>query len=223
MEVFFYRHVYNGYGGGMVYSPIGDLLELRLDDYGEAITSFHIEAYLRSATYNPLPTLEGLFKQYHAYLEKLPKITFHRKLRRVTIEFESKVRTAEDEESRRVSVETTNAAMREFTTILPLLEKRLKKGDDFDYPRFISDANRLLSQGFATEEEIQSIQAQAKRNARLSVPPRIRGNCLRLIGASSTRRRGKFWMTRSSGNVRTTLHRTATTRERTYWPTTGSG
>lgn len=151
----------------MVYSPIGDLLELRLDDYREAITSFHIEAYLRSATYNPLPTLEGLFKQYHAYLEKLPKITFHRKLGRVTIEFESKARTAEDEESRRVSVETTNAAMREFTTILPLLEKRLKKSDDFDYARFISDANRLLANGFSSEEEIQSIQAQAKEKRRV--------------------------------------------------------
>ena len=162
MEIFFFSHSYNRYGGSIVYSPIGDLLEVQLDDYGMAIRFFAIEACLRSATYNPRPTLESLFEKYHKYLEKLPKITFHRKLGRVKIEFESKVRTAEDEESRRASVETTNAAMLEFTTILPMLEKRLKKSDDFDYARFVSDASRLLSQGFASEEEIQCIRARAK-------------------------------------------------------------
>jgi hypothetical protein len=104
MEIFFYSHGYNQYGGSNIYSPIGNLLELRLDDYGEAITSFHIEAYLRSATYNRRPTLEASFEKHHRHLEMLPKITFLRRLRRVTLDFESKVTTAEDEASRRVSV-----------------------------------------------------------------------------------------------------------------------
>jgi hypothetical protein len=163
MEVFFFSNSYNRYGGGMVYQPIGDLLAVHLGNYGEAIGTFNITAYLRSATYNPLPTLETLFKKHHRNLEKLPKITFHRKLRRVKIEFESKVRTAEDEECRRRSVEATNAAMEEFRTILPLLETRLKKSDAFDYPRFIS-ATRLLSKGLASDDEIQGI---AKMRAKL--------------------------------------------------------
>ena len=145
-----------------VFSPIGDLLELRLDNYGDAVSTFNIVACLRSATHNPRPTLESLFEKHHKYLATLPKIAFHRKLRRVTIEFESKVRTAEDEASRRFSVEIINAAMLEFNTILPLLEKRLKKNHDFDCSRFFSDANRLLSQGFGSEEEIERIKAQAK-------------------------------------------------------------
>lgn len=162
MKIYFFSRCYNQYGSSNIYSPIGHLLELRLGDYGEAIGIFSFLAYLRSATYNPLPTLEPLFEKHHKYLETLPRIIFRRKQRTVKIEFESKVQTAEDEASRRVSIETINAAMLEFKTILPLLEKRLKKSDDFDYSRFISDANRLLSQGVASEKEIKDIEAQTK-------------------------------------------------------------
>ena len=164
MVFYFFIRCYNVYGSDLVYSPIGDLLDLRLADYGEAIRTFAIEAHLRSATYNPLPTLEEMFEEHHRRLEKLPRITFLRKLRQVKIGFESKVRTAEDErvERGRYSVETTNAAMREFTTVLPLLGRRLEQSDDFDYPRFISDANRLLIQGFASEEEIRLVAAGVK-------------------------------------------------------------
>ncbi len=162
MVFYFYSHTYCQYGGSNVFSPVGDLLQLRLADYGEAIQTFSILAYLRSATYNPRPTLEGLFKQHHDHLTKLPTISFHRKLRKVKIDFESRATNAEDEESRRYSLDATNAAMQEFITILPLLEKRLKKSDDFDYPCFVTDATRLLTQGFASEDEIRLVSAQAR-------------------------------------------------------------
>jgi hypothetical protein len=125
MEIHFFSHGYNSYGGSNVYSPIGALLELRLANYGKAIQTLDFEAYLRSATNNPRPTLEGLYKQYHEYLAKLPKIIFQRKLKRFKIEFESKVMTAEDEKHRHFTVETINAAMREFTIVLPLMQQRL--------------------------------------------------------------------------------------------------
>ena len=52
--------------------------------------------------------------------------------------------------------------MREFTTVLPLVQQRLKKSDDFDYPRFIADATRLLTQGYASLEEIEAVRTQRK-------------------------------------------------------------
>ncbi len=162
MEFFFFSRWHNKYGGSNVYSPIGNLLELRLDRYGEAIQTFEFEAYLRNATYKRFRTMLGLYTQHHEYLTKLPKIAFHRKRKKLRIEFESKVMTAEEEESRSWTIETINAAAREFVTILPLIERRLKKSDDFDYARFMADATRLLTQGFASEEEVAAICAQAK-------------------------------------------------------------
>ena len=162
MEFFFFSRWHNKYGGSNVYSPIGDLLELRLDQYGEAIQTFDFEAYLRNATYKCFHMMLDLYEQHHEYLTKLPKVAFHRKRKKLTIEFESKVMTAEEEESRSWTVETINSAAREFAAILPLIEKRLKKSDDFDYARFTADATRLLAQGFASQEDVEAVCAEAK-------------------------------------------------------------
>ena len=77
MKIYFFIRAYNAYGGGsVVYSPICDLLELRLGNYGEAIQTFDWLAYLRSATYIQYHTMEGLYRQHHEYLAKLPKLVF---------------------------------------------------------------------------------------------------------------------------------------------------
>jgi len=47
-----------------------------------------------------------MYKQHYEYLAKLPKLVFERKRKRFKIDFESKVTTAEDAESRLFSVET---------------------------------------------------------------------------------------------------------------------
>jgi len=98
MEIFFFSHSYNRYGGSIVYSPIGDLLEVQLMTT-EWQLGFSPSSLLAKCDLQSPPDVGIVFEKYHKYLEKLPKITFHRKLGRVKIEFESKVRTAEDEES----------------------------------------------------------------------------------------------------------------------------
>ena len=87
MEVLLQTRTYNMSGGSAIFSFVGDQLMLELGNYGEAVTSIEVTVYLRSPTRNPLPTLEGLFDQYHEYLRKLPTVTFRRKLNRVEIEF----------------------------------------------------------------------------------------------------------------------------------------
>ena len=161
----FGRYGDSRYGWSTVYSPIGDLLQVQLADYGSAIETFLIVAYLLSAPNTPPPTPE-----YHEYLATLPKVAFQRKRKRVRIEFVSTTRTGEDDESNRFSVEATNAAMVELSTLVPMIEKRLKRGDDFDYARFIADSTQVLLRGFASEEEIAgiSVEARQKRMAALA-------------------------------------------------------
>jgi uncharacterized protein YfeS len=53
--------------------------------------------------------------------------------------------------------------MAEFSTILPLIAKRLKKSDDFDCVRFLTDATRVLMREFKSEEEIKRVSVEARQ------------------------------------------------------------
>ena len=75
MEFLVQTRTYNTYGASCMYSFVGDQLMLQLGEYGGAVKSLYVTAYLRSPTRNPRRTLEGLFDQYHEYLKKLPTIT----------------------------------------------------------------------------------------------------------------------------------------------------
>jgi uncharacterized protein YfeS len=168
MEFIGMSKAYDKYGVSNIYSPIADLLEVHLtSDYGSAVESVYFSAFLSSVSQKPRPTLEELFRQFHEYLDKLPKVTFRRKLKRIEIEFLSHKFIAEDDKSNKVSADKCNTAAEEVAGMLPLLKKRIKPADDFEGDRFLADATRLLATKIDAVEEWTKLEelAKAKRLA----------------------------------------------------------
>ena len=163
MEVIVYTRTYNTFGGSAIFSFVGDQLMVQLGEYGGAVNSIEITAYLRSPTRNPLPTLEGIFDRYHEYLKSLPKITFWRKLKRVEIGFLSDSFTVTDKEGWHPSVEKSFVAAREVSEVLPLLKKRVKPDDDFETARFLMEASEALSRKPSSLDEWEKIGERAKQ------------------------------------------------------------
>jgi len=114
-------------GASSFFSPVADLLMMRLTcHYDRAVESIYFTAFLRSGGDSPWPTLEGLFHQFHGYLDKLPKITLRRKLKRIEIEFLSQNFVADDDESNRLFPEKCHTAGKEVVEALALMTKRIK-------------------------------------------------------------------------------------------------
>jgi uncharacterized protein YfeS len=163
MEFLGLSQAYDRYGASSIYSPVANLLMVCLtSDYGSAIESIYFTAFLRSGTQKARPTLEGLFRQFHAYLDKLPKVTFRRKLKRVEIEFLSQNFVADDDESNKLSAEKCNTAGEEVSKALSLLTKRIKPSDDFDLDRFLPDVSRLMTTKIESMEEWDRLRGEAK-------------------------------------------------------------
>lgn len=163
MEVLVQTRTYNRSGSSAIFSFVGDQLMLELGEYGGAVTSIEITAYLCSPTRNPRPTLEGLFDQYHEYLKKLPTVTFRRKLNRVEIGFLSQHFNAADLEGWKPSVEKSHIAALEVAKALPLLKKRLKRDDEFDTDRFLKEATEVLNRKLGSMDEWDAIREKAKQ------------------------------------------------------------
>jgi uncharacterized protein YfeS len=163
MEFLGMSQAYDKYGGSSFYSPVADLLLLRLTgNYGGAVDSVYFTGFLRSEHQRPRPTLERLFQQFQGFLDKLPKVTFRRKLKRIEIQFASQAFTADDDKSYRLSVEKCHRAGTEVAAALTLITKRIKPTDDFDVKRFLNDANVLLATDIGTVEEWEIVRKEAK-------------------------------------------------------------
>lgn len=138
---------YNGGGGSVFFSVVGDLLTVRLGDYGAAVESIEMYAALASRTRKVAnPSLRGMFNDWHQkFLKTRPYVAFRRNLKRAEIGFRSEHFFAEDEEHGRPSTKEYNLAAEEVAAALPLLKKRIKSSDDFDVDRFLAEAIRLLT------------------------------------------------------------------------------
>jgi uncharacterized protein YfeS len=162
MEIMGEARTYNVSGGGAWFSFVGDLLTIRLGQYGAAIESIRLIACLPSRTRQFRPSLEKIFDQFHEFLKKLPKVS--RRSKRVEILFRSEHFTAEDRDGWKPTVEKCNAAAGEAAAALPLLKKSIKSSDEFDVDRFLADASRLLATKIDSMEEWESIRRQAKES-----------------------------------------------------------
>jgi uncharacterized protein YfeS len=174
MDITILHRTYNCYGGCIVFSPVADLLSLRLGEYGEAVQSIDILAWLRIVDCDLYTDVENMFhRDFYTYIATLPKTTFRRKKKCLDLEFVSKAITAEDSESYQLSVEKCNRALADIAAALPLLGTRLKKNDHFDFATFLADAQRILGKPFTSEAEIRQIEEDAKdkREAELATKP----------------------------------------------------
>ena len=164
MQVSVVKQTYDSFGGTAIHSFIGDLLTVRLGDYGTAVKEIDITACFRHSNRKPKPTLEDLFDEFHGDLDSLPRITFQRKAKRIKIEFASDNFTAEDDVGRRKpTLKNCQVAAREIAALLPLIQKKIKSGDKFDIQSFVSDAEAILSAKIKSVKEWKQIGRQAEK------------------------------------------------------------
>ena len=161
MIIYGLRAQYSEGGGSAIFSYVTNLLTVRLGHYGSAIEAIWITVFLRDRTRDPSVALQKLFDDFHEYLPRLPKITFHRRLKRVDIQFASKQFDSEDERGWLPSVDKCNRGMGEVLEALALLKKRVKPSDDFDITRFLADATQLLTTRIESTDEWTRIGEQA--------------------------------------------------------------
>jgi uncharacterized protein YfeS len=164
MQVSVIRQTYDSLGGIAVHSFIGDLLTLRLGNYGSGLKEIDITVCFRHAKRNPKPTLEDLFDDFHKYVKTLPRTTFYRRAKRIEINFLSDNFTAEYEESgRKPTLKDYQTAAKEIAALLPLIQKKLKPKDKFDIQSFIADAEAILSSKVKSLDEWKKIGRQADK------------------------------------------------------------
>ena len=159
MDVACYQQSYNSYGGSSLFGPVGDVLSLKLGEYGPGVQKIEITAFLRSPG-PPRKTLEDLYRQFHAGLPRLPRVVFYRQRKTITIHYLSQFT---DEDTRAVSAKQKRVAAREIAVALQLIRTKVKSSDDFDAERFLKDAEALLSQTRSAEEWKQIAEAAREK------------------------------------------------------------
>lgn len=163
MDISVSQSHYNGTGGSVFFSVVGDLLTVRLGNYGTAVEFIEITACLASRTRKlSHPSLREMFNDWHQkFLKTLPFVAFRRNLKRIEISFRSEHFYAEDEEVGRPSTKKYNQVAEEVAAALPLLKKRFKPTDDFNLERFLADATRLLTTKISSMGEWKRIEKEA--------------------------------------------------------------
>jgi uncharacterized protein YfeS len=169
MEISVYFSTYGAHGGQVTLSLVGGFLSQEAPDFGDGLRSIELTMHFRSLG-PPRKTLESLFEQFHASLERLPRITFKRQKCQAEIAFHSELATDRELETRQPSLSLFCGACREVVANIRALRRRLRKEDHFDFPAFENWLDKRLAQLPATFEELTRIQGtiEAARKAKLA-------------------------------------------------------
>src|SRR4051812_16055214 len=126
MEFIGFAHSYKSYGGSRIYSPVADLLLLRMkDDYGAAVQSIYFTVHLKSESHKAPSNVAG-FPEFFRNLDKLPKVTFRRRLNRIELQYLSQQFVAEDDRTRKsLPADKCNTACKEVAEALTLISNRI--------------------------------------------------------------------------------------------------
>lgn len=158
----------NRAGGGTspvdrFYRSVGDLLTLRLGDYGASVRSVAISVYFQRRL-RPGQTPSGAVITANAWLAKLPQTTFRKSERQLEVSAPS---GAPESQGGRPAMEEVRQAAEDVASAVGSLRRGKRKYDDFDVVRFVADATEILSNLPETYAEIASMSdvAIAKRFA----------------------------------------------------------
>jgi hypothetical protein len=206
MDVSVLFRTYNSYGAQWGLTDAGRYLTDETGNYGSALAEIELIACFRSSG-PPLPTLEDLLAQFDHHLERLPKVGFQRKQKRITINYESRLPAVDKMFPRHPDFFARfESALLEAAETLRLIERRLKKDDDFDLGRFTADIDRAVTQRpptphalLARLEELDKRQREARQRAIVDIAP---------VKAGLRKGRGTLWlMVPIESRFRTDEHR----------------
>lgn len=172
MEVIISHRLYNVFGGHKSISLVSELLEYKMPNFGDAIQKIDITVHF----YHDAPAsknLEKLQEEFHKNLDKLPKCTFFRKKKRLSLEIEGKFATGcEIDRSRKppiiINPVWVKATLETIISFVPIIKPKIKKTDNFDFSKFAAYLNATLNTMPDSVEELESIRdivAQRKKEA----------------------------------------------------------
>ncbi|WP_137226892.1 hypothetical protein [Shewanella sp. MEBiC00475] len=172
MDITVSHRLYNSFGGHKSISLVSALLEYEMPDFGDAIQEIDITVHF----YHDGParnTLEKMQEEFHKNLEKLPKCTFSRKKQRLSLEIEGKFTTGYEIERNKKPLIQVNpawvkATLEEIIGFAPIINPKIKKTDNFDFPAFEVYLNSTLSTIPDDVEELENIRdivAQRRKEA----------------------------------------------------------
>ncbi|MGJ8682951.1 hypothetical protein [Paraglaciecola sp.] len=146
----------------------GYWLEHDSPEFGSAIDELEIIMHF----YHGGParkSLESMQEEFHQALKSLPKTKFLRKKKRLTLEIEGTFITGyEIERQSRPPIQINpvwvKSALNAIVESMPMLEKKFKKNDDFDFNSFKAYCTKKLSALPSTIEELQPVYDEVLSN-----------------------------------------------------------
>lgn len=150
-------------GSERSHEAAGNYLDMRLGDYGQAVTSIEMTAYVRGGDRS---YLSGYFDDFYTKdLPSLPKVKFLRKKRRIEIRYETRVFDANYWETYPAETAAVfNDVLKEVAEQLYLMDGRLKKADGFDLVKFHADVAALVGEAPQTDADVQEMAVKARAN-----------------------------------------------------------
>jgi len=150
---------YNGMGGHPTISFAGEFLLMNTtNSYGSSFDSIEFYPHVPSKFHDPnLSTLSARFQER---IRELPRSWVKRKLRHIEISYNSELGYEEEligKSQLRPSVNQFSLACHEVSSALNIIEKRLKKSDDFALDKLKEHFKARLRLLPKTEVELQAV------------------------------------------------------------------
>jgi len=162
MKMRIYAKSYDSWGGNPHLSLIGDFLLREASSFGTAIEEIEFTLVLPDRG-PPKTTLGSLFETHHRYRASLPKVTFHRKKKRVEIAIASEAMDGRDWKFTPITDLTIfSRGVVEVIAGLDLLQKRLKTSDDFNLDALMSQCAASKALVPSNENDLQIIIAELR-------------------------------------------------------------
>ena len=153
---------YGSFGGSGIFGFPCDLLTVRLGDNGTAFDTIRLIVFMRNNPADVWPSEAEQVRQCEETMfKKLPRVRVDRQGRRIEIEFFCEQFSEREDEPLNRSAEKCNAAGPVILSALGLLTRRVKRSDDFDFGRFLSDAESILATKLESISAWEEIGEQA--------------------------------------------------------------
>ncbi len=162
MKLYVMGKSYNCFGGHTTLSPIGDFLLQGAPYFGDALKEITVTLYFPNSG-PPKKSLESLYDDHACHRATLPKIVYRRSSGKIAIDVSSELLNSSSwKRSPRVELPLFESGVEEVIRALYIMRKRLKKSDDFDVDRFLSQCEAARERIPDSEEDLQSLAAELR-------------------------------------------------------------
>ena len=162
MKIYVSYRTYNSFGGHKSISIVADILTMDKLDFGGAIDELEITLHFTQDG-PPRKSLEQSYYNFHENLKSLPKCTFYRKKKRLTLEIVGTFTTGLEirKESKPpivINPEWAESSLKDIIQNIIVIKSKFKKSDDFRVSDFLNYLESKLANFPSSVDELESIK-----------------------------------------------------------------